>query len=57
MRQKNGIKKLGRISKGQCKFNLREVFANVLAEGASVLIVAHNHPNGSLEPCGATRMF
>ena len=28
----------------------REVFADVIAERASAVIVAHNHPNGELEP-------
>jgi len=28
----------------------REVFADVVADRASALIVAHNHPSGSLEP-------
>ena len=28
----------------------REVFADVLSERASAVIVAHNHPNGDLKP-------
>jgi DNA repair protein RadC len=28
----------------------REVFADVIAERASAVIVAHNHPNGTLQP-------
>ena len=28
----------------------REVFADVIAERASAVIVAHNHPNGNLKP-------
>lgn len=31
----------------------REVFADVLADRASAVIVAHNHPAGSLEPSAA----
>jgi DNA repair protein RadC len=31
----------------------REVFADVVADRASGLIVAHNHPSGSLEPSSA----
>lgn len=30
----------------------REVFADVIAERASAVIVAHNHPNGELNPSG-----
>jgi DNA repair protein RadC len=32
----------------------REVFANALSDRASAIIVAHNHPTGSLEPCQPT---
>jgi DNA repair protein RadC len=28
----------------------REVFADVIAERASAVIIAHNHPNGDLTP-------
>jgi len=28
----------------------REVFADALSDRASAIIVAHNHPSGSLEP-------
>ncbi|MCA1785489.1 MAG: hypothetical protein LC657_05845, partial [Desulfobacteraceae bacterium] len=28
----------------------REVFADALADRASAIIVAHNHPSGSLQP-------
>lgn len=31
----------------------REVFADVMSDRASGIIVAHNHPEGSLEPSGA----
>jgi DNA repair protein RadC len=31
----------------------REVFADALADRASAIIVAHNHPAGSLEPSAA----
>jgi DNA repair protein RadC len=39
---------IGLINKRQV--HPREVFADVLAERASAVIVAHNHPNGDLKP-------
>lgn len=39
---------IGLINKSQV--HPREVFADVIAERASAVIVAHNHPNGDLEP-------
>ncbi|NEQ52684.1 MAG: DNA repair protein RadC, partial [Leptolyngbya sp. SIO3F4] len=31
----------------------REIFREVIKQGATRVIVAHNHPSGSLEPSGA----
>ena len=39
---------IGLINKSQV--HPREVFADVIAERASAVIVAHNHPNGELKP-------
>ena len=39
---------IGLVNKSQV--HPREVFAEVLSERASAIIVAHNHPNGTLEP-------
>ncbi len=39
---------IGLINKSQV--HPREVFADVIAERASALIVAHNHPSGELKP-------
>ena len=39
---------IGLINKSQV--HPREVFADVIAERASAVIVAHNHPNGDLKP-------
>jgi len=39
---------IGLINKSQV--HPREVFADVIAERASAVIVAHNHPNGDLVP-------
>src|SRR3989339_642148 len=39
---------IGLINKSQV--HPREVFADVIAERASAVIVAHNHPNGELNP-------
>ncbi|MBI4650275.1 DNA repair protein RadC [Candidatus Desantisbacteria bacterium] len=39
---------IGLINKSQV--HPREVFADVIAERASAVIVAHNHPNGDLNP-------
>ncbi|HLP47662.1 MAG TPA: DNA repair protein RadC [Candidatus Deferrimicrobium sp.] len=39
---------IGLINKSQV--HPREVFADVIAERASALIVAHNHPDGDLKP-------
>lgn len=39
---------IGLINKSQV--HPREVFAEVIAERASAVIVAHNHPNGDLKP-------
>ena len=39
---------IGLVNKSQV--HPREVFADVIAERASALIVAHNHPNGELKP-------
>ena len=33
----------------------REVFADAIADRAAGLIIAHNHPSGTLEPSGADR--
>lgn len=39
---------IGLLNKSQV--HPREVFADVIAERASAVIVAHNHPNGDLKP-------
>jgi DNA repair protein RadC len=39
---------IGLVNKSQV--HPREVFADVIAERASAVIVAHNHPNGTLQP-------
>ena len=39
---------IGLVNKSQV--HPREVFADVIAERASAVIVAHNHPHGGLEP-------
>lgn len=39
---------IGLINK--CQVHPREVFADVIAERASAVIVAHNHPNSDLKP-------
>jgi DNA repair protein RadC len=39
---------IGLINKSQV--HPREVFADVIAERASAVIIAHNHPNGELKP-------
>jgi DNA repair protein RadC len=39
---------IGLLNKSQV--HPREVFADVIAERASAVIVAHNHPNGELKP-------
>jgi DNA repair protein RadC len=39
---------IGLVNKSQV--HPREVFADVIAERASALIVAHNHPDGELKP-------
>ena len=39
---------IGLVNKSQV--HPREVFADVIAERASAVIVAHNHPNGELKP-------
>lgn len=39
---------IGLINKSQV--HPREVFADVIAERASAVIIAHNHPNGDLKP-------
>jgi len=41
---------IGLINKSQV--HPREVFADAIAERASALIIAHNHPNGELKPSG-----
>lgn len=42
---------IGLVNKSQV--HPREVFADVIAERASTVIVAHNHPNGDLKPSHA----
>ncbi len=39
---------IGLVNKTQ--IHPREVFADALADRASAIIVAHNHPSGSLQP-------
>jgi DNA repair protein RadC len=39
---------IGLVNKSQV--HPREVFADVIGERASAVIVAHNHPNGTLQP-------
>ena len=39
---------IGLVNKSQV--HPREVFADVIAERASAVVVAHNHPNGALQP-------
>ncbi len=46
---------IGLVNKTQV--HPREVFADVIAERASALIVAHNHPNGELRPSDEDRQI
>jgi DNA repair protein RadC len=46
---------IGLVNKSQV--HPREVFADIIAERASALIVAHNHPNGELSPSDADRQI
>ncbi len=46
---------IGLVNKSQV--HPREVFADVIAERASALIVAHNHPNGELRPSDEDRQI
>jgi len=46
---------IGLVNKSQV--HPREVFAEVIAERASALIVAHNHPNGDLRPSDEDRQI
>jgi DNA repair protein RadC len=44
---------IGLVNKTQV--HPREVFADVIAERATAIIVAHNHPSGNLEPSDSDR--
>lgn len=44
---------IGLINKSQV--HPREVFADVIAERASAVVIAHNHPNGDLAPSAEDR--
>ena len=46
---------IGLVNKSQV--HPREVFADAIAERASALIVAHNHPNGELRPSDEDRQI
>lgn len=50
---KHNIKSVVEISKGtstECLVSTKEVFNTVITHNADRIIIAHNHPSGSLEP-------
>ncbi len=49
------LKEMFRGTVSQASVYPREIAKEALALGASAVILAHNHPSGSLEPSGADR--
>jgi DNA repair protein RadC len=45
-----GYVEAGRGSVDACPVDPRQVFRAAVMEGASAIVVSHNHPSGSLEP-------
>ena len=45
-----GHREVGRGSSTSCPMEIKEVFRAALMGGACAIILAHNHPSGSVEP-------